>query len=65
MKIKKQIEISESEILEYFISCAEECTIAEARDILKRATVTYDIKESGDFDRGNYNVELNSIDIEY
>lgn len=65
MKITKQIEITKDDILEYFISSAENCTISEAREIIKRADIRYDIKESGDFDRGTYKVDLKTIDIEY
>lgn len=53
------------EILEYFISSAENCTIAEARYIIKNAIIDYDIKESGDYDRGNFTRELKTINIKY
>ena len=65
MKVTKTIVISNSEILEYFISLSEDCTIQDAKDIIKKAQIEYDIKESGDYDRGTYKRELKEITIEF
>lgn len=65
MKAIKKIKITGQEILEHFVSVSENCTIAEARNILKNADIYLDIEESGDFDRGTYNRTLKEIDIEY
>lgn len=65
MKVSKTIIISKEEILEYFICEAESCTIREAKEIVKKATISYDIKESGDYDKGNYTRELNEIEIAF
>lgn len=65
MTITKELIITKSEILEYFISVAENCTISEARDIIKKANIDYDIKELGDYDRGIYTKELIDITIKF
>jgi len=65
MKTTKTLIITASEILEYYISLSEDCTIAEARDIIKKSEIFYDIKESGDVDRGTYERVLKEIIIEF
>ena len=65
MTTTKTIKITGQEILEYYVSISEDCTIAEARDILKKAEVDYDIKKEGDYDRGNYKESLKEIEISY
>lgn len=65
MTTTKTIKISGQEILEYYISVSEDCTISEARDIIKTANIFYDIKETGDFDRGTYERSLKEIKISY
>ena len=47
MTTTKTIKITGQEILEYYVSVSEDCTIAEARDILKRAEVFTSIIETG------------------
>lgn len=61
----KTIKITGQEILEYYVSVAEDCTIAEAKDILKNAKVKLNIKEEGEFDKGSYKKTLNEIEIIY
>lgn len=61
----KTIKITGQEILEYYVSVSEDCTIAEARDILKNAEVKLDIKTEGDYDKGNYKESLKEIEISY
>ena len=63
MEIKKSIIISRLDILEHFISVAENCTIAEARKILNSVEIDYEFTESGDYDKGNYYKELKEITI--
>lgn len=65
MKTTKTLTITASEILEYYISLSEDCTVAEARDIIKKSEIFYDIKESGDVDRGTYERVLKEIIIEF
>lgn len=65
MKLTRTVEISQQEIIEQFISQAEDCTIAEARELIKKAEINYDIKESVYFDRGTFKRELKTITITY
>ena len=65
MKTIKTIKITGQEILELYVSISEECTISEARDILKSAEIELDILEEGDYDRGNYKITLKEIEISY
>lgn len=43
----KTIKITGQEILEYYVSVSEDCTIAEARDILEKAEVFINTTEIG------------------
>lgn len=65
MKTTKTIKITGQEILEYYVSVAEDCTIVEARDILKNAEIEYDIKEVANFDTGTYTRTLKEVEISY
>ncbi len=47
MKTTKTIKITGQEILEMFVSISEDCTIAEAKDILKNADVVINMTETG------------------
>ena len=53
----KTIKITGQEILEYYLSLSENCTILEAKDILKSAEVSLDILEEGDYDRGRNSIK--------
>ena len=65
MTTTKTIKITGQEILEHYVSVSEDCTIAEARDILKNADVNLNIIETGDFDRGNHKKSLKEISLTY
>lgn len=62
MKTKKIIEISQDEILEHFVSSAENCTIAEARDIIKNAQIFWDIKDDREHEWEN-KYSINKLEI--
>lgn len=47
MTTTKTIKITGQEILEHYVSVSEDCTIAEARDILKNAEVFINMTETG------------------
>lgn len=59
------IEISKLDILEHFISSAEECSVSEARQILNSADVEIDVTETGCHDKGDWKQELDKITITY
>ena len=61
----KTIKITGQEILEYYVSVSEDCTVQEVRDILKNADINWGIIEEGDFDRGTYKRFLKEIKISY
>lgn len=63
--MKKTITITTQEILEHYVSLSEDCTISEAREIIKKAEIFYDIKESGNHDKGTYEQILKEIKITY
>ena len=65
MTTTKTIKITGQEILEHYVSVSEECTIAEARDILKNANIFLDILQTGDFDAGTYKRSLKEILVTY
>lgn len=65
MKIKKEISITNTEILENMISDAEGCSVAEARKIMHRAEVEYYIKSSGAHVSGDYKEWVEEIKISY
>ena len=65
MTTTKTIKISGKEILEYYVSVSENCTVSEARNIIEKAKIGYEIKNSGDYDKGNYKEELKEIEITY
>ena len=65
MKTTKTIKVTSQEILEYYVSVVEDCTVAEARDILKNANIFYEIQDSGDFNMSNHNKTLKEILITY
>ncbi len=65
MTTTKTIKITGQEILEHYVSVSENCTIAEARDIIKSAEIYYDVKKIGDIDRDNYEEILKEIEITY
>lgn len=64
MKTKKVIEISESDILEHFISVSEDCTIAEARKIIAKADILWDIKDNREHEwENNFGIKKLEITI--
>lgn len=65
MKTTKTISITAQEILEHYVMLTEGCTQKSAQEILKTAEIYYDIKETGDVDRGNYERILKEIEISY
>ena len=65
MRTTKTLIIKSNEILKKYISEAENCTIAEARLILNKADIYYDIEFSGSVDTGDYKEVLNQIEITY
>lgn len=65
METTKTIRITGQEILEYYVSVAEDCTVAEARDVLENAKVVLNISEYGNYDKGDYKRSLKEIDIIY
>lgn len=62
MKTKKIIEISESDILEHFISVAENCTVTEARKIISQANIFWDIKDNREHEWEN-KYGINKLEI--
>lgn len=65
MKTTKTLIIKNKEILENYVSQAENCTIVEARLILHKADIYYDTESSGSVDTGDYKEVLYQIEITY
>jgi hypothetical protein len=63
MTTTKTIKITGKEILEYYVSVSEECTIMEARDLISKALIDWNIKESGDYDRGTHRQWLEDVEV--
>lgn len=59
MTTTKIIKITVREILEHYVSSSEDCTIAEARNIIATADILYNFKEIGQTG------ELIAIEITY
>jgi len=59
MTTTKIIKITAQEILEHYVSSSEDCTIAEARNIIGSADIFYNFKEVGQIG------ELIAIEITY
>ncbi len=62
MKTKKIIEITESDILEHFISVSEDCTITDARKIISQANIFWDIKDNKEHE-GENRYGINKLEI--